>query len=725
MSIQLPDTSARGRISSRLGIATLLAAVASLGGTPVFAATGDLEFARLWVWSDDGGVGGFRQLEIADLDGDGRDEILSGAGIAYPPNEGPFGQWTIFELSEGLQQTWSSLPISEGGYAHVAQTPAGTQIVVRATDDLQVFDGATRALLRTLPAPVGMVDFAVHDVDVDGELELLACVGTSLLVIDFATGNVDLSIGDRQCSTVTAGQADDDPQLEILILGGAIGVGLLDGVSFEIQWSDPASSPARALLVQIDSDPDFEIVHSGWQGTFGADPESAQYLWFRADLTAGSLGAGDIEPLEPGSELVAVGTIPTVRTEVISAADGETLWTVPDWPYGSGRVGVADLIGDGSIQIVMSNGPAGVDMVVLDAVSRQILAVSHRIRGPFPGWSLGDVDADGDLDLATSPADGPRVLAFDVGSRSLAYAPGPVETWSNGSHSIAAQLDVDPQLEICSIRCPECASPSVHCEDALEHEPHWTLLFVGGAKPRNLARADLEEDGIDELLVGTTAPRIYAFDGPTGSIRWQTPLLTNYSSNFQTMRIGNLDSDPGLEIIAGGSSSASSRMAAFRLEDGGYEYGPIDPGATSFDLVDIDANGDLEVVTASVTGELRVVDPETAVVSPPFATFPSRVDTIRASDFDRDGVTDFAVIQDRRIHVWGGAQASVIWQSEFLGVFAGLEDSLYVFDTDRDGIPEVLVSTGVGFALFEGPEFPLLVAGFETGDTSEWSSTLP
>lgn len=40
-------------------------------------------------------------------------------------------------------------------------------------------------------------------------------------------------------------------------------------------------------------------------------------------------------------------------------------------------------------------------------------------------------------------------------------------------------------------------------------------------------------------------------------------------------------------------------------------------------------------------------------------------------------------------------------------------------------IREALVGHRVGFALFERPEYPPLVASLEAGDTSEWSSAQP
>ena len=73
----------------------------------------------------------------------------------------------------------------------------------------------------------------------------------------------------------------------------------------------------------------------------------------------------------------------------------------------------------------------------------------------------------------------------------------------------------------------------------------------------------------------------------------------------------------------------------------------------------------------------------------------------------------------------GGAEGSQIWSSGYLSRFAGGETGLRVGDFDGNSVPEILVSLDIGIAVFEGPLFPLFADGFESGDTSGWSSTSP
>ena len=56
---------------------------------------------------------------------------------------------------------------------------------------------------------------------------------------------------------------------------------------------------------------------------------------------------------------------------------------------------------------------------------------------------------------------------------------------------------------------------------------------------------------------------------------------------------------------------------------------------------------------------------------------------------------------------------------------AGGEYGLRLGDFDRNTVPEIIVNFDIGVAVFEGPLFPVFADGFESGDTSAWSSTQP
>ena len=76
------------------------------------------------------------------------------------------------------------------------------------------------------------------------------------------------------------------------------------------------------------------------------------------------------------------------------------------------------------------------------------------------------------------------------------------------------------------------------------------------------------------------------------------------------------------------------------------------------------------------------------------------------------------------INLLGDLQAE-LWKSPYLGVLPGESDSIEIVDADDDAAIEIVVGIRFGLVAFE-PTFQFVFSdGFESGDMSAWSSTLP
>ena len=131
----------------------------------------------------------------------------------------------------------------------------------------------------------------------------------------------------------------------------------------------------------------------------------------------------DLDPGRPGPELVFAGF--DGRIHAVDARGAE-LWSrtytaASDvWTAG---VAVADLSGDGSPELVFATyGPAGGDLIVLDAGGNILHRVPLGGRGAMPVPTIADADGDGDLDIVVSLKDAEdrerSVLVFDVAGSS-------------------------------------------------------------------------------------------------------------------------------------------------------------------------------------------------------------------------------------------------------------------------------------------------------------------
>ncbi len=132
----------------------------------------------------------------------------------------------------------------------------------------------------------------------------------------------------------------------------------------------------------------------------------------------------ELDPARAGKEIVFAGFDGHIHAV---DAQGGRVWSqryTTSATVATGGVVVADLSGDGVPEIVFatySTGDAN-QLWVLDAAGNVLHMVPLPGRGAMPVPSIGDADADGDLDIVVSLKDGedrgPLVLVFEVAGSS-------------------------------------------------------------------------------------------------------------------------------------------------------------------------------------------------------------------------------------------------------------------------------------------------------------------
>jgi outer membrane protein assembly factor BamB len=711
----------------RCGAWVLLFVVLASHSEPIVAATDD--FATRWIWSDFSSLGGPEELLVEDLDQDGRAEVLATASATW---SGPFGTeswWQIGEFGDGYRQVWSSLP--QPGFldgATLAHEDGRLRVVFENDGQFLVIDVATRELVRTSSAPSSQVrDHVVADLDGDGELELIGCSGSGVFVLSFQTGALLRDSPAPSCWLLDVGQFDSDPALELLL--SRPGVTVLDGSTLAVEWSEIESGADWAQFADLDDDPLEEILIGTSLGLSAIDVATATTIWERPDLESTAGTTGEVDPSSAGEELVILSFEESPL--VLSARTGVSLWAVETWNRPASSVRIGDVLGAGSNQLVFSVAGSlqAEAIVVVDSSTREVVRVAHKTGFPTPSFQVFDDLGDGTSRIWAGTSAGPiPAVAFELSNRETSYdIDPPIEPFERGRSTIS-QLDLDPPREICWITCDGCGTPAVRCADLATHATQWTVQLPDETAVTALAAHDLDGDGTNEVLVGAASLGLFAFEGSNGWLRWRTPATVFGTSDFGTIRVDDLDSDGALEIVAGSRSSRGNgqgRVWVFDAATGAVENGPSIASASALDLGDLNGSGGPEIVMGDILGDVRILDPATGSSSAPIATASGVIEAVRTSDFDRDGATEIAVVASSRVEVYEQLAPGPSWIGPPLGQFAGRDDSMFVLDANHNGIDEILVSTVVGFALFEGPEYLLLAAGFETGDTSEWSVSQP
>ncbi len=308
------------------------------------------------------------------------------------------------------------------------------------------------------------------------------------------------------------------------------------------------------------------------------------------------------------------------------------------------------------------------------------------------GWSgvsvaIGDVDHDGDMEVAAVSGEGYIVLVDHTGA-PIATSDLPIPNWASdtttgwgGALSIA-DMDHDGNPEIAYGRV-------VFTTDGTSV----TRLWVGtGEWGRALTQAisvfeNLDGDPELELLAGRTA-----YD-PDGSPLWnRTDLPTGFSA------VANFDDDPEPEVAHIANAHVYILSAATGTDELTAAAGTGTGNGGPPTIADFDGDGEAEIGVAwQDYYEVFDANYATGAIESLWATpshdFSSSVTGSTVFDFEGDGAAEVVYNDECFLWVYDGATGSVRFASQTTS-FTATEASL-VADVDADGSAEiVMISNG-------------------------------
>jgi hypothetical protein len=723
--------------------ALVLALVLALPAASAPAAGGPgewpIEFRRQWVWTTFGSPIGEGGMEIVDLDGDGVPELVATADVVESPyKEQP--RWFEARYTDSIRQTWSSLTYPGGiRFLRVVGPPGAREVLVADDDEAFIYEAATKHLARTIITSAnGMTAVEVGDIDALGGLELVVCDNQTLYVYNYVSGEelaVRYGFG---CTDLELGQTDADSALEIALAGNAFGGLLLDGVTLQVDWAYLDGFGPSFCLMDVDHDALDEVVaQTPYDSDLQAlDPTSGNILWLVDTDYLGPFRPVDVDGT--GDEELVYSEYYPDRIRALEETDGSVMWTIAVGNSYVEALAAGDIDADGHFELVWSESPyaAGGTLHVWDLATSTLESETEALAGPFPGVHAADMDADGSAEVvATSWSSssegsdaGGRHLYFDAVSHDLERMSPPLPAtyyYNSGTQrTLVLQIDADEPLEICTAFSEDYNDSFVRCEDGATFALEWQVTLPEYRTAHSLAAAQLDGDPAPELVIGTSAGVLFALEAESGWLKYQSPPLGS-SFPFQILRIGDVLGDDAPEIVASNGDYYYDPLVIFDGATGALLRGPWDLPIGGFDLAQLDADAAFEIVTGTTDGDISVLDAATGQLGPALATFPASIYALRVADTTLDGVLDFNVVSGYALGVWGGAEDQVVWTGPYLGPDAGMNDTLWVDDYDLDQVPDLVVNTGYGFAIFEAPLSVLLRDGFESGDTSAWSATVP
>jgi hypothetical protein len=715
----------RGSLS-RSGLLLAAALLGLVAGTPGVATArvgdgGGTAFGIRWAWSVAGDAIGYKGLEVVDLNGDDRPEILAAAD---PWASG--GYWYVLERQgDDLVQIYSSLPRADGVMGLAAGATNGrVSIVVVGSSSLSVYDGASRREMASFPtASTDQRALAVADIDGDGILDAVVCDGSNLYVYELLLGSVRTKFG-FGCTDIAIGQTDADPQLEIALAGNASGGFVLDGLSLLVDWADLRGFGYILCLGDFDADGRDEVASQAVDtgGMRIQDPETGALLWEELSGEVSALAAANLDA-EAGSELLwGEGQWGTIH--LLDGATPAELRAIANPDSGVTAIAVGDTNADGIADVLWgagwtSSGPDHLYVASSDATA--FAARTEDLRAPFPGLAVGDFGGNGGLEVATASSASNSfysggvalVLSFANG-RLQRSAPGgwPVPFAGRVDAMVSGQLDSDPQLELCL-----AGDRWLGCYDGADLTEQWLVALADDAY--TVQRGELDGDPYPELAVGTETNFVYAFEGETGWLKWRTPSPPLSYPPLDRIRLLDLTGDARQEVVASAARGGGTALTTFDGDSGLLVAGPWSTDVLSLHVLPAAAARESLLVGQNAGGVVEY-DPLTGNVGTMLAVFQQGIANFGLADFNRDGTLDIASLLEDHFEVQDGETGATLYVSPYLGYLVGASEAFQVGDFDGNGVPEILTPTGAGLALFQGPLFALFADGFESGDTSNW-----
>lgn len=653
---------------------------------------------------------GPRVITGADLDGDGRTDLVVGGVFA--------GSATVSVLrSEGAGRFADAVGYPVGGRLDglvLADIDADgdPDVVMASASRLAVLrnegDG-TLAAAELVVAPGGTLAIAAADLDGDGRSEVITTDtsadevtiwraaetpplvrASSHPVGDFPAsarvGDVD---GDGLLDIVVANKSDHD--LTILAGDGA------GGVSGTLRVDPGLSRPQAVGAVDLDGDglDDLIVASSSGVSTLRQSRAGGLLEPRSTSRSGATLATGDVDGDGVPDAIVTAPGSPTVSVLVGDGVGSFAFAEEISLASPVVDVHAGDLDGDGDLDLAAVSAQTRSVTLLWNAEGESLAFAGREVSvGDEPhAGALGDLDLDGDLDVVTANGTTGRVSLFlNEGDGGLRRLPSLV---LDGYLSAVALGDLDGDEDTDGVVARYDSG-----QIQILSNPGGGRLAPGpshrvGAGPFFVALADLDRDGRIDIVSaneGSNSLSVLIGDGGGGLT------VAHYPTGSRPLSIAvvDLDADGALDLVSANESSSS--LTVHRGEgDGSFvrtaDY-PLLAGPTSVVSADLDSDGVVDLVTASQSGRsLEVFRGRGGGVLSSPELLPLDVSPFRiaAVDLDGDGDVDLATVNQTSGSASVLANDGVGGFGPALSYDVGREPrEIVAGDLGGDGSPELL-----------------------------------
>jgi len=637
---------------------------------------------------------GAADVAAGDLDGDGDLDVVAVAAglghVSWWENDGGWTLHPIGTMATGISVIDVADIDGDGDLDVVGGSANGTSDVLfwwANSGDGSSWSGT--AIASGFTSVVG--DFALGDPDRDGDLDVIVALPDLDRVWWYEN-----TAGDGSAWT-----------------GAPIGLNILGATAVEAVDLDRDGDLDVAIAAAGENEPWWAENVDGAGGVWSPAPLGVSILTLANDLAVGDVD-GDGDP-----DLVVSKDADSILLIENTAGDASA-WSSSFLydPNEPGALTLHDLDRDGDLDLVGASVSDDDLRWWENRIDDGLPWVEHLVASSFGGPSataVADLDGDGDPEILAAAGDDGRVALWpnrDI-HRSAVVRDAPLVGSGLGSvqRCAAGDLDRDGDVDIAAVAR---ADDRVlwFSNDGSPGDGGWNEHEVTGSTQAPLAVAvgDVDADGLADLVVSHSqgAPIVvwYRNDGTPADGGWTTYTIDSASASAESLAVADLDLDGDLDAVAAGNDGVT-----WYENDGSAPAVPwaeqvLGTGAVATDVVvaDLDRDGDPDVVATQLDGMLLLFENDGTPgnggwTSHPLPSTAARLDAVEVADLDGDGDLDVAtVVTSDETLVWyesDGAPADGGWTEHLVAAAISSVGDLEAADVDQDGDVDLVMPEDV------------------------------
>lgn len=352
----------------------------------------------------------------------------------------------------------------------------------------------------------------------------------------------------------------------------------------------PIALAATAVLLQPDSS-----AQAQWGSPSGFSQFFNSFAPFDFDRD------GDFDLIGPGRGF----NEPLLYVENLGDGTFGTAVTVTPGEFRFASVTLADLTGDGVDDFVLGEDNGEISLVEVLGPNQVGATVVLATLPTNTFVRLGDLDGDGDLDIAATQGNGDQVVWLENEGAAGFGTPQVVTTAVDEPRRVlVVDVDGDGDLDI--------VSTSVR-DDRLAWYPNdgagvfGTQRLISTAADRviGVAAGDLNGDGILDLVTASDGDKeVSYFQGNGGGLFASQLIVGVLSGTFFSVGVADVDNDGLLDIYSGSNASGSNDLRWFQnIGFGFFGPGQSAPGNLALggviQVFDVDQDSDPDFVYAN------------------------------------------------------------------------------------------------------------------------------